>query len=146
MFCFLFLDGIQQAAGEQNLRLTLGKRIGQRIGLATGDVDQLEIRAVGEVTAHVGEAERIAAFDAVVVGRIGKGQRQDTGVDEVGDVNTRKRLHKHRFDAEVQRCQRRVLTRAALAVVVTADDKALAGLLATRREGRIAAREAMLRD
>ena len=64
----------------------------------------------------------------LVVGGVGKGQRQNAGVDEVCRVDAGKALGDDRLDAEVEGRERRVLARRALPVVRAAHDHALAEL------------------
>lgn len=61
-------------------------------------------------------------------------------------MDAREALGHDAADAQIHRHERRVLTRRALPVVAAADDDAVSGGLGARREGRIADREAELRQ
>ena len=94
----------------------------------------------------IGKHELITLRDPVVIRRIRKGQRQDSGVDQVCRMNAGKGLGNHHTNAEIKRYQRGMLSGGTLSVVLPTYDDAAAGLFGTRRERLITDLEAVLRQ
>ena len=101
--CFLLLfytfsGVVQQTAREDDVALTFGHLTVHLEGcslclVAYGDfvfADQL---------ADIGDFQFVHLIDGVVIGFIDKGQRNNTGVDEVGKVDARKGFDDDSFDA-----------------------------------------------
>ena len=73
------------------------------------------------------EAQDLALGQGFVVRRVGQDQGQDAEVDQVGLVDAGEGLGQDDAHTEVARGQGRVFAAGALAVVVAAQDEALAG-------------------
>ena len=65
---------------------------------------------------HVRQRDFIQQIDCIVVRRIGKGQRDDTGVDQICLVNSCEGLAQYSLYAQIQRNERCMLTGRALTV------------------------------
>ena len=76
------LTGVQQrAACEQRVALALGNLTVRLKGLAAADNRYL--LTVLDLFQHVRQRDVIEQVDRIVIRRIGKGQRDDTGVDQI---------------------------------------------------------------
>ena len=124
------------------MALALGNLTVRLKGLAAADNRYL--LTVLDLFQHVRQRDVIEQVDRIVIRRIGKGQRDDTGVDQICLVDTRERLAQYGLDAQIQRNERCMLTGRALTVVCAADNYAAALLLAAGRELRIDVDEAVV--
>ena len=141
----MLLCVVEQSAGEQDGLLPLGEAAHDGVGLARRRVRERQA-ARRHSGADIVDAQPRAGLQRVVIVRVFKRQRQDAGVDEVGRMDAREALGHDAADAEIHRHERRVLARRALPVVAAADDDAVPGRSGARRKGRVADREAKLRQ
>ena len=124
----------QRAACKQCVTLALGNLTVGLEGLAAAN--NSDLLAVLYFLEHVRQRDFIQQIDCIVVRRIGKGQRDDTGVDQICLVNSCEGLAQYSLYAQIQRNERCMLTGRALTVVCAADNYAAALLLAAPSEWR----------
>src|SRR5215207_7655110 len=138
---------LEQPAAHEDLAL-LGREVVPELDLVAGVAVAArdQVRAGLELLAQVRERPRLADLRLAVVVVGGERERDDPLRDQVAAVDARERLRDHRLDAELQRGERGVLARGALAVVVAADDEPAAPLLDPLAELRVAVAERELRD
>src|SRR4051812_9430737 len=138
---------LEQPAAQEDLALLRGEVVRERQFVARvlyADRDLVAARL--ELLAHLGQRPALADLGAVVVGGVLERQREDALRDEVAPVDAREGLREDGTDAEVQRRDRGMLARGALAVVLATDDEACAPLLHPLAELRVAVAERELGD
>ena len=115
---------LEQPAAQQHLALLRREVVAQLDLVAVVDDGGDGVRALLELLAQPREPPGLAHLGAPVVLLVGEGQRHDPLGHEVAAVDAREGLGDHRVHAELERRERGVLARGALAVVVAADDEA----------------------
>ena len=102
--------------------MPLGQRVADSDPWAgTFDLD-IELTAGLQGPGDAGQPDRVSDVQAVVVRRIGEGQRQHSEVDEVLPVDAREALGDHHLQTEITWGSGRVLPAGALPVIGTGDD------------------------
>ena len=110
------------------------------------DLRSDRVRAVFELLADVRELPGLADLGVVVVGVLRERERHDPLRDEVAAVDPGERLRDHGLDSQVERGERGVLSRGALAVVVARDDDPAPPLLEALAELGVAVAQGELGD
>ena len=94
---------------------------------------------------NAAKGKLVSLRNAVVILGIFEGQRDDTGIYEIGAVDSRKGFYYDGAYSEIERNEGCVLAGGALAVVFSADDKSAAELFASFGKFFVANSEAEIR-
>src|SRR5947207_13477981 len=132
---------MEQAALDQDLALLGSEVVGDLELVAAVDLHGDLVGAPLELLADLRQRPGLPRLGAVVVRVVLEGQGEDALCDEVATMDAGERLGEDGLHPELQRRQRSVLARGALAVVLAADDEPLAPLLQALSELRVAVAE-----
>ena len=119
------LRTVESSAGKDHHNIFSGKRmVEDDLFFRSVCLDQFSGDGLADcqLSAQTVEQQRIALLDCLVIRRIGKQERNDTEVDQIGAVDTLNGKSRNHFNTQIHRADGGVFSAGTLSVTVASDD------------------------